>query len=89
MFQGIIAEMFDQQTPKTSSHAPTSDFGNCRQRFKLVVTFMACDSENMEIFHIFWRQTIDGDMMWLSISCKEVFLFDYVEGVNGGTFRLR
>lgn len=42
---------------------------------------MACDSENMEIFHIFWRQTIDGDMMWLSISCKEVFLFDYVEGV--------
>ena len=50
---------------------------------------MACDSENMEIFHIFWRQTIDGDMMWLSISCKEVFLFDYVEGVNGGTFRLR
>lgn len=53
---------------------------------------MACESENMESFHIFRQETIDGtygDMTWPSISWKEGFMCGYNEGVNGGVLQLK
>ena len=48
-----------------------SDLGSRRCGFKPLVRFMACDSENKEIFNILWQQIINVDISQLILWWKD------------------